>query len=123
MDECLNWFAVLAASIVAYESQPGLDIQHSLGSVVPDEQQQKCREALQRAVDALRSGEALVEQRDHKKRKYDDTHPAEQIAIENYETGRAQRITKPAGRPHHQTVEEISPHIVSSSTQRQRGNW
>jgi hypothetical protein len=92
MDECLHWFAVLATSIVAYESQPGLDIQHSLGSGVPDEQQKKRREALQRAVEALRSSEAHVEQRDHKKRKYDDMHHAEQSAIENYETGRAQRI-------------------------------
>jgi hypothetical protein len=47
---------------------------------------------LQRAVEALRSSEAHVEQRDHKKRKYDDMHHAEQSAIENYETGRAQRI-------------------------------
>jgi hypothetical protein len=92
MDECLRWFAVLATSIVAYESQPGLDIQHSLGSGVPDEQQQKRREASQRAVEALRSGKAFVEQRDHKKIKYDDTHHAKQSAIENYETGKAQRM-------------------------------
>jgi hypothetical protein len=84
MDECLHWFAVLATSIVAFESQPGLDIQHSLGYVVPDEQQQKRREALQRAVEALRSVEALVERRDHKKKKY---QPSKSRS----------RITKPAG--------------------------
>ena len=47
---------------------------------------------MQRAAETLRSGKALVEQRDHKKRKYDDMHHAEQSAIENYETGKAQRM-------------------------------
>jgi hypothetical protein len=91
MEEGLHWYAALATSIVTHESQSGFHTQQSLGSIHPDEQQERRRETLQRAREALRKGKALVEERDRKKRKYDDMRCSEQRALEDYETGKAQR--------------------------------
>ena len=67
------------------------------------QRQQTRREALQKARDAVRLGATLAQQRDDRKRSYDDMNDAEQKTLEDYETGRTkkekQRSTTPRMKP------------------------
>ena len=80
LNECLQWYTVLANNIVVHQTQEGFDAQLSASSLDEQERQlqQTRREALQKARDALRSGAALAKQRDDKKRSYADMNDAEQ---------------------------------------------
>ena len=105
LDECLQWYSCLANDIVVHQTQEGFDAQLSASSLDEQERQrqQTRREALQKARDALRLGAALAEERDDRKRSYDDMNDAEQKILEDYETGRTkkekQRSTTPRMKP------------------------
>ena len=105
MDECLQWYSILANDIVAHQTQEGFDAQLSASSLDEQERQrqQTRREALQKARDALRLGAALAKERDDRKRSYDDMNDAEQKILEDYETGRTkkakQSFTTPRMKP------------------------
>jgi len=93
LEECLQWYICLANHIVVHQNQEGFDAQLSNSSL--DEQdrqrQQTRRQALQKARDALQLGATLAEQRDSRKRSYDDMDDAEQKMLEDYDTGRAKK--------------------------------
>ena len=93
LDECLQWYSCLANDIVVHQTQEGFDAQLSASSLDEQERQrqQTRREALQKARDALRRGEALAQERDDRKRSYDDMNDAEQKILEDYETGRTEK--------------------------------
>ena len=81
LDECLRWYSRLANVIVVHQTQTpnaGFEDQHSASSL--DEQQrqwqQRCREAPQKARDALQIGAALAKQMAGGKRSYDDMNDA-----------------------------------------------
>ena len=105
LDECLQWYICLANDIVVHQTQEGFDAQLSASSLDEQERQrqQTRREALQKARDALRLGEALAKQRDDGKRSYDDMNEAEQKILEDYETGRTKKakqcFTTPRMKP------------------------
>ena len=67
------------------------------------QRQQTRREALQKARDALRRGAALVQERDDRKRSYDEMNADEQKILEDYDTGKTkkekERSTTPRLRP------------------------
>ena len=93
LDECLQWYSSLANDIVVHQTQEGFDAQLSASSLDEQERQrqQTRREALQKARDALRLGAALAQERDDRKRSYDDMSDAEQQTLEDYETGRTKK--------------------------------
>ena len=105
LDECLQWYIGLANDIVLHHTQEGYDAHLSASSLDPQEvqRQQTRREALQEARDAMRLGATLAQQRDDRKRSYDDMNDAEQKTLEDYETGRIkrakQRFTTPGMKP------------------------
>ena len=78
LDECLRWYSRLANDIVVHQTQTAFEHQHSASSL--DEQQrqwqQRCREAPQKARDALQIGAALAKQMAGSKRSYDDMNDA-----------------------------------------------
>ena len=90
---------------MAHQTQEGFDAQLSASSLDEQERQrqQTRREALQKARDDLRLGAFLAQERDDRKRSYDDMNPAEQKILEDYETGRTkrakQRSTTPSLKP------------------------
>ena len=53
--------------------------------------QQTRREALQKARDDLRRGAFLVQEREDRKRSYDEMNTDEQNILEDFETGRTKR--------------------------------
>ena len=93
LDECLKWYICLANDILIHETQEGFDAQLSASSLDKHERQrqQMRREALQKVRDALRRGEALAQERDDKKRSYDEMNSAEQQILEDFETGRTEK--------------------------------
>ena len=101
LDECLQWYTCLANAVVVHQTQEGFDAQLSASSLDEQERQrqQTRREALQKARDALRRGAALAKERDDRKRSYDEMNDAEQLCLEDFETGRTkkqkQRSTTP----------------------------
>ena len=105
LDECLQWYMCLANDIVRHQTQEGFDAYLSASSLDEQERQrqQTRREALQKARDAVRLGATLAQQRDDRKRSYDDMNDAEQKTLEDYETGRTkkekQRSTTPRMKP------------------------
>ena len=84
LDECLRWYSRLANVIVVHQTQTGFEDQHSASSL--DEQQrqwqQRCREAPQKARDALHIRAALAKQMHGGKRSYDDMNDSEQKMLE-----------------------------------------
>ena len=105
LDGCLQWYSCLANAIVDHQSQEGFDAQVSASSLDEQERQrqQRRREALQKARDALRRGAVLAKERKDRKRSYDEMNDAEQKIVEDYETGRTkkqkQRSTTPRLKP------------------------
>jgi hypothetical protein len=93
LDECLQWYSGLANAIVVHQTQDGFDAQLSASSLDEEERQrqQTRREAQQQARDALRRGAALVQERDGRKRSYEDMNDDEQKTLEEYETGRTKK--------------------------------
>ena len=93
LDECLQWYSSLAKEIVIHRSQEGFDAQLSASSLDEQERQrqQTRREALQKARNALRRGEALAQERDDHKRSYYEMNDDEQQVLEDYETGRTKK--------------------------------
>ena len=93
LEECLKWFFCLANEIVIHRAQEGFDAQLSASSLDEQERQrqQTRREARRKVRDALRLGEALAQERDDKKRSYDEMNSAEQQMLEDFETGRTNR--------------------------------
>ena len=73
------------------------------------QRQQTRREALQKARDDLRLGAVLAQERDDRKRSYDDMNPDEQKILEDYETGKTkkakQRLTIPRMEPFRSKLE------------------
>ena len=55
------------------------------------QRQQSRREALQKARDDERRGAVLVQEREDRKRSYDDMNADEQKTLEDFETGRTKR--------------------------------
>ena len=96
LDECLKWYISLANDIVVHQTQEAFDAQLSASSLDEQERQwqQTRREALQVARDTLRLGAALAQQRDDRKRSYDDMNDAEQKILEDYETGRSEKVKR-----------------------------
>jgi hypothetical protein len=105
LGECLQWYSGLANAIVVHQTQDGFDAQLSASSLDEEERQrqQTRREALQKARDALRRGAALVQERDDRKRSYDEMNADEQKILEDYDTGKTkkekERSTTPRLRP------------------------
>ena len=93
LDECLQWYSSLANAIVDHQSQEGFDVQVSASSLNEQDRQrqQTRREALQKARDDLRRGAVLVQERDDRKRSYDEMNTDEQKILEDYETGKTKR--------------------------------
>ena len=94
LDECLQWYTCLANHIVVHQSQEGYDAQLSASSKDKRERQrqQTRREAQQKARDDLQLGKALAKQRDDKKRSYHDMDNAEQKILEDYDTGKLEKV-------------------------------
>ena len=101
LNECMQWFTSLANAIVIHQSQEGFDLQLSVSSRDPQEQQrhQKRREVLQKARDALRLGATLAKQRDKGKRSYHDMDDTEQKTLDDYETGTTKTAKLDASTP------------------------
>jgi len=99
--ECMQWFTSLANAIVIHQSQEGFDLQLSVSSRDPQEQQrhQKRREVLQKARDALRLGATLAKQRDKGKRSYHDMDDTEQKTLDDYQTGTTKTAKLDASTP------------------------
>ena len=93
LDECLQWYSCLANAIVDHQSQEGFDAQVAASSLDEQERQrqQTRRQALQKARDALRRGAALAQQRDDRKRTYDEMNVAEQKDLDDFDTGKTKR--------------------------------
>ena len=93
LEECLKWFFCLANDIVIHRTQEGFDAQLSASSLDEQERQrqQTRREARRKVRDALRLGEALAQERDDKKRSYDEMNSAEKQILEDFETGRTEK--------------------------------
>ena len=93
LDECLQWYSCLANAIVDHQTQEGFDAQVAASSLDEQERQrqQTRRQALQKARDALRRGAALAQQRDDRKRTYDEMNVAEQKDLDDFDTGKTKR--------------------------------
>ena len=93
LDECLHWYISLANHIVEHQTQEGFAACLSASSLDKQERerQQERREALQKARHDLRRGAGLVQERDARKRSYDEMNTDEQKILEDYETGRTKR--------------------------------
>ena len=93
LDECLQWWSFLANDIVFHQTQEDFDAELSASSMDEQERQrqQTRREALQKARDDLRLGAVLAQERDDRKRSFDDMNPDEQKTLEDYETGRTKK--------------------------------
>jgi len=93
LDECLQWYICLANHIVDHQTQEGFAACLSASSLDKQERQrqQTRREALQKARDDLRRGAVLVQERDDRKRSYDEMNTDEQKILEDFETGRTKR--------------------------------
>ena len=101
LNECMQWFTSLANAIVIHQSQEGFDLQLSVSSRDPQEQQrhQKRREVLQKARDDLRLGATLAEQRYKGKRSYHDMEDTEQKTLDDYQTGKTKKAKLDASTP------------------------
>jgi hypothetical protein len=99
--ECMQWFTSLANAIVNHRSQEGFDLQLSVSSRDPQEQQrhQKRREVLQKARDDLRLGATLAKQRYKGKRSYHDMEDTEQKTLDDYQTGTTKTAKLDASTP------------------------
>ena len=77
--ECLRWYVSLAKAIVVHETQEGFGKQQLASSKDPEERQRQKsrRQALQKARDGMRLGATLVQQRNNKKRSYDEMNEFE----------------------------------------------
>ena len=93
MEECLRWYVSLAKAIVVHETQEGFGQQQLASSKDPEERQRQKsrRQAVQKARGGLRLGAILVQQRNSKKRFYDEMNGFEQQTLDDYETGRIQK--------------------------------
>ena len=93
LDECLQWYINLANAIVVHRNQKGFRQQLSASSLdgLQKQQHKMRRKALQEARTALRRGATLADQRDNRKRTFEDMNDAEQNNLEDYETGRARK--------------------------------
>ena len=101
LDDCLKWYSSLANEIVVHQTQEGF-VENRLASSLEKpqkERQQRRREELQKAKDALWTGAALVEQRDRCKRSFEDMDDAEQEMLHCYETGKAEKAKQDASLP------------------------
>ena len=101
LDDCLKWYSSLANAIVVHQTQEGF-VENRLASSLEKpqkERQQRRREELQKAKDALWTGAALVEQRESGKRSFEDMDHAEQEMLESYETGKAEKAKQDASLP------------------------
>ena len=94
LDECLKWYVSLANDIFFHRTQEGFEEQQSMSSKddVHMQRQQTRREALQKARDSLRLGASLQQQRDDKKRSFDDMIESEKQSLEDYETRRTAKV-------------------------------
>ena len=68
------------------------------------QRQQKRREAVQKARDALWLGATLAKQRDDRKRSYFDMDTTEQQTLEEYDTGRTEKAKQSSQNPKDKTV-------------------
>ena len=93
LDECLKWYICLANDILIHQTQEGFDAQLLASSLDKQERQrqQTRREALEKARDDLRRGAVLVQERDDRKRSYDEMNTDEQKILEDFETGTTKR--------------------------------
>ena len=75
LDECLQWYVSLANHIAKHQTQEGFAACVAASSLDKQERQrqQSRREALQKARDDERRGAVLVQEREDRKRSYDDT--------------------------------------------------
>ena len=89
----MRWYVSLARAIVVHETQEGFDEQQLASSKDPEERQKQKsrRQALQKARDGLRLGATLVQQRNNKKRSYEEINGFEQQTLDDYETGRIEK--------------------------------
>ena len=105
LNDCLQWYSVLANEIVVHQNQEGFDATRAASSL--EKQDRQCqktrREALKKARDALRTGAALAKKRDDGKRSYDDMNVSQQTILEDFDTGKGkkakQRFRTPRMKP------------------------
>ena len=105
LHECLQWYVSLANQIVDHQTQEGFDACVAASSLDKEErqQQQSRRAALQKARQDERRGALLVQERESRKRSFDEMNTDEQTILEDFETGRTKRaktrFTTPKLRP------------------------
>ena len=105
LHECLQWYVCLANQIVDHQTQEGFDACVAASSLDKEErqQQQSRRAALQKARQDERRGALLVQERESRKRSFDEMNTDEQTILEDFETGRTKRaktrFTTPKLRP------------------------
>ena len=93
LDECLQWYICLANHIAKHQTQEGFAACVAASSLDKQERQrqQSRRQALQKARDDERRGAVLVQERENRKRSYDEMNADEQKILEDFETGKTKR--------------------------------
>jgi hypothetical protein len=87
LEDAMQWWIILIKNILQYEDIPELHEQRALSSMDDDRSRWRSerREALRNLREQMRRGEQLAEERDSKKRSFDEMASEEQSCLHNWE--------------------------------------
>ena len=91
LEELMTWHASLLHSLLDHESHPDMANARKLASLDERLWQQERREKQAQAREAMVQGQRLVEERDSKKRTYQEMSATEQQLLEDFETNKSRR--------------------------------
>ena len=90
LEETMQWHASLLRSLVEHEKRPELEQRQNLSMAEKLAWVKPRKSALEEGTKLKKQGQRLAEQRDAKKRKYEDMSATEQQILEDYDCGRAE---------------------------------
>ena len=89
LDEVMTWHASLLQSILEQQKHPDMSIARKLSDLEQTAWQSQRREVHKKVKQRLAQGRRLAENRDSKKRKFEDMSATEQEVLEKFDTGKA----------------------------------
>ena len=91
LEELMTWHASLLHSLLDHERHPDMANARKLASLDERLWQQERREKTTQAREAMVQGKRLVEERDSKKRTYQEMSATEQQLLEDFETNKSRK--------------------------------
>ena len=92
VEELMTWHASLLQSLLDREEHPDMKYVRKLSALNEQKWQMQRREEKKKAKQRLNEGARLSEQRDNRKRKFEDMSASEQQILEDYDTRRTGEV-------------------------------